>query len=83
MTPSEQAKAAGLRNLKHVSDITGQHPNTLRLWHKTKPELFEVVLAGCVVISERGSPETSPAAAVEDLAYKLCWQAGHCRKPKK
>ena len=56
MSPSRQAKAAGLRNLKQAADITGQHPNTLTLWHRTKPELFEVVLAGCVVISERGSP---------------------------
>jgi hypothetical protein len=48
MTPSQQAKAAGLKSLTQVSDITGVSLNTLTNWHKNKPELFRIVLIGCV-----------------------------------
>ena len=47
MTPSQQAKAAGLNNLKHVSELTGQSPQTLNNWARDKPELFKLVLLGC------------------------------------
>ena len=49
-TASWQAKAKGLTNLKQVSALTGVSPQTLDNWCKHKPELFEVVLCGCVVI---------------------------------
>ena len=49
-TTSQQAKAKGLTNLKQVSDLTGVSPQTLDNWCKRKPELFEVVLVGCVAI---------------------------------
>ncbi len=48
MTPSQQAKAAGLKNLAAVTQITGVSPQTLTNWHRHKPELFKVVIAGCV-----------------------------------
>ena len=48
MTPSQQAKAAGLKSLSQVSQITGVSLQTLNNWHRDKPELFAVVLAGCV-----------------------------------
>ena len=48
MTPSQQAKAAGLKSLLEVSEITGASIQTLSNWAKNKPQLFEVVLAGCV-----------------------------------
>ncbi len=55
MTPSQQAKAAGLKNVQHVSDMLGTKPDgkpvvsrqTLNNWAKNKPKLFAVVLAGC------------------------------------
>jgi len=49
MTPSQQAKAAGLKSLLEVSELTGTSIQTLSNWAKNKPELFSVVIAGCVV----------------------------------
>jgi hypothetical protein len=48
MTPSQQAKLMGLKNLKQVSEITGASGPTLHNWAKNKPALFKTVLAGCV-----------------------------------
>ena len=48
MTPSQQAKAAGLRSLSQITEITGVSPQTLTNWHKHKPALFAIVVAGCV-----------------------------------
>ena len=50
MTPSQQAKATGLKNLTQVSKLTGSSLNTLTNWHRDKPKLFAVVLAGCLAI---------------------------------
>jgi len=50
MTPSQQAKAAGLKNLTQVMNITGVSLNTLTNWHRNKHDLFKVVLAGAVSI---------------------------------
>ena len=47
MTPSKQAKAAGLRNLKQVSEMTGRSVGTLHSYHKQFPKLFEIILIGC------------------------------------
>lgn len=47
MTPSQQAKAAGLKSLAQVSQITGVRFQTLNNWHKNKPDLFRIVIAGC------------------------------------
>ena len=46
MKTSEKAKAAGLKNLAELSEITGQSPQTLGNWNKNKPELFAIVLLG-------------------------------------
>ena len=50
MTPSKAAKAAGLKSLREVQDLTSQSAQTLTNWHKNKPELFRVVIAGCAAI---------------------------------
>jgi len=50
MTPSQQAKAAGLKSLSQVTKMTGVSLQTLSNWHKNKPELFKVVIAGCVAL---------------------------------
>jgi hypothetical protein len=52
MTPSQQAKAAGLKSLKQVTEITGVSGNTLDNWSKHKPELFKTVLAGCMAAEQ-------------------------------
>jgi len=48
VTPSQQVKAAGLKSLSQVSEITGVSAQTLSNWVKDKPVLFEVVLLGCI-----------------------------------
>ena len=49
-SPSEQCKAAGLKSLAELSRITGESVQTLINWHKNKPLLFKVLIAGAVVI---------------------------------
>jgi hypothetical protein len=49
MTASQQAKAAGIKSLKQVSEATGASAQTLINWHKHKPKLFAVVLLGVKV----------------------------------
>lgn len=50
MKTSEKAKAAGLKNLKELCELTGQSPQTIKNWDKYKPDLFKVVLAGAVSV---------------------------------
>ena len=50
MTASQQAKAAGLKNLAEVAKLTRQSPQTLNNWHNNKPELFNAVVLGCVAV---------------------------------
>lgn len=51
MTPSQQAKKAGLKGLSQLCEITGQSAQTLNNWSKHKPRLFKCVLAGCVSLT--------------------------------
>jgi hypothetical protein len=47
-TPAKAAKAAGLKSLAVVVEMTGGVSyQTLTNWHKNKPELFRIVIAGC------------------------------------
>jgi len=52
-TASQLAKAAGLKSLKQVTELTGTNPQTLINWHKNKPNLLEVVLLGCKLKAEQ------------------------------
>lgn len=47
MTAAKAAKAAGLKSLAVVSDLTGVSTQTLNNWFNDKPKLFEIVIAGC------------------------------------
>ncbi len=53
MKASEQAKAAGLKSLAQVSELTGVSFQTLNNWAKHKPQLFEAVLLGCLALTDR------------------------------
>jgi hypothetical protein len=53
MTPSQQAKAAGLKSLAEVTRVTGMPRSTLNDWHKDKPRCFEAILEGARVLIER------------------------------
>jgi hypothetical protein len=68
MTPSQQAKAAGLKSLKQVTEITGVSGNTLDNWHKHKPELFKTVLAGCMAAES--------ALSIAPLEFRFCVMSG-------
>lgn len=48
MTPSQQVKAAGLKNLKQMSQMVGKPTETIRNWHRDNSDLFNIVLLGCV-----------------------------------
>lgn len=58
-SPSQQTKACGLK-LVEVSRMTGVSIQTLTNWHKNKPELFKVVLSGCVVKKSSGPLTVEP-----------------------
>ncbi len=51
-TASQQAKQAGLKSLAEVTRMTGQSKETLSNWSRNKPELFHVVIQGCLAIKE-------------------------------
>jgi len=53
MTPSQQAKAEGLKSLSQVADLSGVKLRTLDNWHKNKPKLFNIVLQGCKAVLGR------------------------------
>lgn len=46
MKPSEQCKQAGLYSLADVVRASGVSEQTLIRWHKQKPKLFAIVIAG-------------------------------------
>jgi hypothetical protein len=46
MTPSQQAKKAGLDSLAELSRLSGVSIQTLINWHKNKAALFEIVCLG-------------------------------------
>ena len=48
VTPSQQCKAAGLKSLAELVEATGTSEQTLINWHRDKPKLFDVVIAGAV-----------------------------------
>ena len=52
MTPSQQAKAAGIKSLLQVSELTGVSIQTLSNWAKNKPKLFRTVILGAKKIQE-------------------------------
>ena len=50
MKPSEKCKAAGLKSLAELCEITKQSKETLINWNRNKPELFKAVLTGAAVM---------------------------------
>jgi hypothetical protein len=47
MSASQDVKAAGLKSLAQMSELTGERTDKLRRWHKDRPKLFNIVLFGC------------------------------------
>ena len=48
MNPSEKCKAAGLKGLAELVEITGKCRRTLINWSKADPVLFQILLRGAV-----------------------------------
>jgi hypothetical protein len=66
MTPSQQAKQAGLKSLSQVSELTGASLQTLTNWHKHKPLLFNVVCMGCLAIHESNVEQATRPCSQRD-----------------
>ena len=60
MTASNYAKQAGLKSLAEAVRMTGRSADTLTRWHKDMPELFRVVIAGCIEIKRQESLRDAP-----------------------
>lgn len=52
MKPHEQCKAAGLKNLAELVQITGISRHTLMHWAKHKTGLFKTLIAGAKVLRD-------------------------------
>ena len=52
LSPAEYAVSQGLESLQEVIRLTSQSRQTLQNWHKHKPDLFRVVVAGCKVLAD-------------------------------
>ena len=48
MKPSEKCKAAGLKGLVELSEISGASPQTLINQSRDKPKVFKLLLIGAV-----------------------------------
>lgn len=58
MKPSEQVKAAGIKSLACIEQMTGVNRWTLNNWHRDRPALFAVIVAGCAAkLKERQQQE--------------------------
>ena len=55
MTPSKQAKAAGLNSLAELSQITHMPVSTLKDWFRNYPKRFEFICKGAVLVKEQSS----------------------------
>lgn len=56
MTPSEKCKLAGLKSLAELARISTVSERTLINWHRHKPVLFAVAIAGAMAI-KRGETQ--------------------------
>jgi lambda repressor-like predicted transcriptional regulator len=59
MTASDSAKSAGLKSLAEASKRTGVSTQTLNNWFNHKPDLFKVVIAGCLHLREYEKERTN------------------------
>jgi hypothetical protein len=59
-TASKYAKAAGLKSLAEAVRMTGRSADTLTRWHKDMPDLFRVVILGCLEVKRQESLKDAP-----------------------
>lgn len=56
MKPSEQCKAAGLKNMKELSEMAKLSSETLVNWSKNRPDAFRLLIAGAVSEKRENKP---------------------------
>lgn len=89
MSPSRQAKASGLKSLTQASQLLGTKPDgmpvvslqTLTNWHKHKPKLFAVVLAGCKALNDHQDAPECPVKCNHDHCWKHLHMTGGYHLP--
>ena len=59
-TASNYAKQAGLKSLAEAVRMTGRSADTLTRWHKDMPDLFRVVILGCLEVKRQESLKDAP-----------------------
>jgi len=57
MKPHLQCKAAGLKSLVELSEITKVSIQTLNNWSKNKPTLFKIVVFGAKILKDWAKKE--------------------------
>ena len=60
LTASKYAKEAGLKSLAEAVRMTGRSADTLTRWHKDMPDLFRVVILGCLEVKQQESIKNAP-----------------------
>ncbi|MFY8352932.1 hypothetical protein AAEU29_20500 [Pseudoalteromonas sp. SSM20] len=53
MSASREAKKMGLKSLKIAMEMTGQSRQNLQNWYQDKPDLFRVIIEGCISIQKK------------------------------
>lgn len=59
-TASKYAKQAGLKSLAEAVRMTGRSADTLTRWHKDMPDLFRVVILGCLEVKRQEGMKVKP-----------------------
>ena len=74
-TASKYAKQAGLKSIAEVSKMTGRSADTLTRWHKDMPDLFRVVIAGCIEMKRQDKASTMPFSVEQGADYIIIRQS--------
>lgn len=76
MTPAKMAKELGLNGLAQVKELTKKSDQTLTNWCNDQPDLFEIVLLGCVAKAEEIAFKDAP---IEELNANSALFGGYGR----
>ena len=70
MKAHQAAKAAGLKNLNHLAELSEQSPQTLLNWFNNKRKLFDLVLSGAALLIKT-TTNAKPHIIFEDWFNQL------------
>lgn len=69
LTAAKYAKSMGLSDLEKVVDITGKGRGTLRNWRDEQPNLFHIVILGCIAHELGFSDNPGELARISHILY--------------